>query len=225
MIKNQEYKNAALRALKGKWTPAVIATIVYLLIGLVIAGPYYYFQLQNPTVDPMLSLKASAYVLPLSLFIIVPLQIAFYYAFLKLYRNGDEKVMDNMFKDAFKPKYGRNILAMILMVILVGLGTLLLIVPGIILTLCYQILPFVLKDNPDLSAVQALKKSREMMRGHKFDLFWLELSFIGWAILAVLTFGIGVFWFEPYWMTTFAAFYQDVKDGTAGQPSEPVVVE
>ncbi|MBO7640836.1 MAG: DUF975 family protein [Bacteroidales bacterium] len=225
MIKNQEYKNAALRALKGKWTPAVIATIVYLLIGLVIAGPYYYFQLQNPTVDPMLSLKASAYVLPLSLFIIVPLQIAFYYAFLKLYRNGDEKVMDNMFKDAFKPKYGRNILAMILMVILVGLGTLLLIVPGIILTLCYQILPFVLKDNPDLSAVQALKKSREMMRGHKFDLFWLELSFIGWAILAVLTFGIGVFWLEPYWMTTFAAFYQDVKDGTAGQPSEPVVVE
>ena len=225
MIKNQEYKNAALRALKGKWTPAIIATIVYLLIGLVIAGPYYYFQLQNPTVDPMLSLKASAYVLPLSLFIIVPLQIAFYYAFLKLYRNGDEKVMDNMFKDAFKPKYGRNILAMILMVILVGLGTLLLIVPGIILTLCYQILPFVLKDNPDLSAVQALKKSREMMRGHKFDLFWLELSFIGWAILAVLTFGIGVFWLEPYWMTTFAAFYQDVKDGTAGQPSEPVVVE
>ena len=51
MIKNQEYKNAALRALKGKWAPAVIATIVYLLIGLVIAGPYYFFSFKNPTVD------------------------------------------------------------------------------------------------------------------------------------------------------------------------------
>ena len=225
MIKNQEYKNAALRALKGKWTPAVIATIVYLLIGLVIAGPYYYFSFKNPTVDPMLTLKAGAYMLPLSILIVLPLQIAFYYAFLKLYRNGDEKVMDNMFKDAFKPKYGRNILAMLLVGILVGLGSLLLVIPGIILTLCYQLVPFVLKDNPDISAIQALKKSREMMRGHKFDLFWLGLSFIGWVILAVFTFGIGVFWLEPYWLTTLAAFYQDVKDGTAGQPSDPVVVE
>ena len=225
MIKNQEYKNAALKALKGKWTPAVIATIVFMLIGLIVVGPYYYFSFTNPTADPMLTLKASAYLYPLSFLVLVPLQIAFYYAFLKLYRQGDEKIMDNMFKDAFQPKYGRNILAMFLVGLLVGLATLLLIVPGIILGLCYQMVPYVLKDNPDISAVQALKQSREMMRGHKFDLFWLGLSFIGWAILVVLTCGLGVFWFEPYWLTTLAAFYQDVKDGTAGRPSDPVVVE
>ena len=98
-------------------------------------------------------------------------------------------------------------------------------VPGIILALCYSQVPFVLKDHPELSAVQAMKKSREMMRGHKFDYFWLSLSFLGWILLACLTLGLALIWLLPYMVQTLAVFYEDVKNGTAGLPGEPVAAE
>ena len=78
----------------------------------------------------------------------------------------------------------------------------------------------VLKDNPELSAIAAMKKTRQMMKGHKFDYFWLCLSFIGWLLLGILTVGIGYIWLIPYMQTTIGAFYDDVKNGTAGLPSD-----
>ena len=71
--------------------------------------------------------------------------------------------------------------------------------------------PFILVDNPELSANEAINLSKKMMKGHKFDLFWLELSFIGWILLGLLTLGIGYFWLMPYMYTSIAGFYQDVK--------------
>lgn len=71
--------------------------------------------------------------------------------------------------------------------------------------------PFILEENPELTAGEAIDRSRFMMRGHKFDLFWLQLSFIGWFFLSVLTAGIGLLWLEPYYRTSLAAFYEEVK--------------
>ena len=229
MIKNQEYKNAALAALKGHWTPAVIASILFLLISLAISGATSFAQpdtqamLENPG-NPMAAFSG---LWPLmcfgslaSLFLLIPIEIGFYYSFLLLYRHGDDKVTDNMFREAFRPRYGRNVLAMFLMGMLVMLGCLFFLIPGIILALCYAILPYVLKDNPELSAIEAMKKTRQMMKGHKFDYFWLCLSFIGWLLLGILTVGIGYIWLIPYMQTTIGAFYDDVKNGTAGLPSD-----
>ncbi len=75
----------------------------------------------------------------------------------------------------------------------------------------YAMTPYILAENPELSAWDASTRSREMMKGHKFDLFYLYLSFIGWGILAVLTLGIGFIWLVPYVQTTTAAFYNDLK--------------
>lgn len=66
-------------------------------------------------------------------------------------------------------------------------------------------------DNPNLSAKECIKLSNEMMMGYKWKLFVLYLSFIGWALLAVLTLFIGYLWLYPYIYATFAAFYLDVK--------------
>jgi uncharacterized membrane protein len=77
--------------------------------------------------------------------------------------------------------------------------------------LAYSLTPYILKDYPELSANQAINLSMKMMKGHKFDLFWLFLSFIGWSILCIFTLGIGYLWLMPYMMTTMAAFYQEVK--------------
>jgi uncharacterized membrane protein len=71
--------------------------------------------------------------------------------------------------------------------------------------------PFILKDNPELSANEAINLSQKMMKGHKFDLFYLMLSFIGWAFLGIFTLGIGYLWLMPYTYAAFAAFYQDLK--------------
>lgn len=93
------------------------------------------------------------------------------------------------------------------------LWTLLLIIPGIIKAFCYAMTPYIMVEHPEYSAQEAIDASCDMMRGHLFDLFWLYLSFIGWAILSVLTCGIGFFWLIPYMATSQAAFYFDLKTG------------
>ena len=100
---------------------------------------------------------------------------------------------------------------MFLMYMFTFLWALLLFIPGIIKSLAYAMTPFIIKDYPELSANQAINLSMKMMKGRKFDLFWLTLSFLGWVLLCMLSLGIGLFWFMPYWQTTLAAFYQDVK--------------
>ena len=72
--------------------------------------------------------------------------------------------------------------------------------------------PYLLRDYPELGAREALRTSRQMMKGHKWDLFVLDLSFIGWFFVCILTFGIGVLWVTPYIETTRAAFYEDLKN-------------
>ena len=63
-----------------------------------------------------------------------------------------------------------------------------------------------------MKAMDVLKKSKEMMSGHKWDFFVLGLSFIGWAILGIFTFGLLYFWLYPYMQVSFANFYNSIKD-------------
>ena len=72
---------------------------------------------------------------------------------------------------------------------------------------------YILVDRPELSANEAINLSKRMMRGHKFDLFYLHLSFIGWFLLCCFfTLGIGCLWYFPYVLTAQASFYLDVKE-------------
>ena len=91
------------------------------------------------------------------------------------------------------------------------LWALLFIIPGIIKSLSYAMTPFVLRDNPEMKNNEAIELSMKMMNGHKGDLFWLYLTFIGWGILCIFTFGIGYLWFAPYVQASTAQFYEEVK--------------
>ena len=76
----------------------------------------------------------------------------------------------------------------------------------------YAMVPYIIKDEPDLSAKEVLQRSKEMMRGHKWHTFILDLSFLGWIILAVLTLGVlSFFWVDPYIKSTDAALYSVLK--------------
>ena len=109
--------------------------------------------------------------------------------------------------------YGRVFVTMFLRDLLICLWSLLLVVPGIMKSYSYRLVPYILKDNPELTAKEVLARSTEMMAGNRWQAFKLDLSFIGWILLTVLTLGIaGIFWTNPYMQNTNAALYLSLKE-------------
>lgn len=215
MKSNQEYKNAALDALRGHWAPAVIAAILYALVVALVMGPSYYEEMtftgQVRAVTDLAFLRgASSAGFLLGVFVLAPLALGLSNAFRYLYERRDDALAANLFKIPLTG-YLHKVWGLFLMGLFIFLWTLLLVIPGIIKAFSYAMTPYILDEHPELSASQAIDRSREMMRGHKFDLFWLYLSFIGWFFLAILTCGIGFFWLVPYVQTSVAAFYYDLK--------------
>jgi uncharacterized membrane protein len=102
--------------------------------------------------------------------------------------------------------------AFLLMIVFVILWSLLLIVPGIIAAISYSQTFYILADNPNIDGAEALEKSKRMMYGYKAKYFRLCLRFIPWALLCILTLGIGFLWLVPWANVTFAMFYEDIKD-------------
>lgn len=209
MKTNQEYKNAALAALKGNWAPAVVATIVYLVIVLAISGGQSGVEMLLPSTPAVLGSVFGAGLL-LSILVLYPMEIGYANSTRVLYEDGDNKLTSNIFNIGFK-NYLHNVWGYFLMMVFVLLWSLLLFIPGIIMAFAYAMTPYILVENPEMKAIDAIRKSRSMMKGHKFDLFYLELSFIGWILLSILTLGIGLLWLVPYMETSIAAFYNDLK--------------
>lgn len=99
----------------------------------------------------------------------------------------------------------------ILMVVYIFLWMLLLYIPGIIKGFAYSQTMFILYENPTMGANEAITRSREMMDGHKMEYFLLSLSFIGWIILGMFTFGLLYIWLIPYMQTTMTNYYKYLK--------------
>ena len=91
------------------------------------------------------------------------------------------------------------------------LWSLLLVIPGIIKSYAYAMAPFIMAENPEMPPRDALRASEDLMVGHKAELFFLELSFIGWGLLSALTMGIGSFFLIPYTHAAHAAFYRNLS--------------
>ena len=105
--------------------------------------------------------------------------------------------------------FAQGFLQLLLRNIFTALWTLLFIIPGIVKSFAYAMTPFIMAENPDMSAKEAIKLSQEKMMGHKGELFWLGLTFFGWSLLASLTGGIGYIFLNPYMNAAYAAFYRD----------------
>ena len=92
----------------------------------------------------------------------------------------------------------------IIMNVYIFLWSMLFIIPGIVAAYRYSMAYYAMMNDPSLTASQALEASKQLTRGHKAELFVLDLSFIGWCLLASLTFGIMLIWIMPYMETTRA---------------------
>ena len=100
----------------------------------------------------------------------------------------------------------------ILITLSVCIGTILFIVPGIIVGLMFSQSYYILSEDPSKSITQCIKESVDMMNGHKWDLFYLELTFIGWWLRTAITVGIAGLWVAPYVKVTETNFYLSIKN-------------
>lgn len=208
MHNNQYYKNAALEALKGNWAPALVSTIVFFALAALIVAGQTVSQLFQLSQTAILAVLAAVYILYFLL--LYPAMVGYMNAFRALYENGDNKLTSNTFRFGFG-NWSHVAWGYFLMFVKTLLWSLLFIVPGIIKSFAYILTPYILVEHPEMKAIDAIHRSQDMMRGHKFDYFYLGLSFIGWAFLSIFTLGLGFLWLLPYMMTTMAAFYNDLK--------------
>ncbi len=219
---NSELKDLALSKIDGKWGGLIVVALIFYVLYSVISI-LSQFVLTPIIGAPSTPDNPATYVTPIGLSIItalliVPLTYGITIIFLDNYRTGEHSL--STYKEGFT---SRVIGTMILQNIYIYLWTLLLIVPGIIKTFSYALTPYILKDNPHLSYNAAIEESMRLMDGNKARLLWLTLSFIGWAILAIFTCGLGMLALLPYYYTTLAAFYEDIKEGNIAIEAEATI--
>ncbi|HEY8424300.1 MAG TPA: DUF975 family protein [Clostridia bacterium] len=142
--------------------------------------------------------------------IVGPLYIGTMVFFLRAIRN-EPLHYGALFEPFINKDFGRTEALFLLKNILICLWSLLLVIPGIIKSYSYAMADFIAVDNPNLRASDCISYSMIMMKGNKFKLFLLDLSFIGWYLLGILTLGIGFIFIAPYVKLAKAAFYEDLK--------------
>lgn len=184
----------ARESLKGRWGLAVGVAAVYLIITIAV-------QSVDKDAGPVLG------------FIIAgPLNLGMIIFSLAIARNANPKI-DQLFSGFYR--FGSAFIAYFLVTLFTILWALLLIIPGIIASLSYAMTLFILADDQSITPREAIRKSKKMMYGYKWKYFLLNLRFIGWAILALLSVGIGFLWLLPYIQVSQAKFYEDIKGGEA----------
>lgn len=107
---------------------------------------------------------------------------------------------------------GKAFLLRVTTALIILVWSLLFIVPGMIVAYHYALAPFILEENPDISVREALRRSKEMMSGNKWNLVRLQLSFIVWIIIGILSRGILFIWILPYYNLTLTSFYLHIAD-------------
>lgn len=122
---------------------------------------------------------------------------------------GDKPKFATVFSGFDRLKTG--IAAHLLIFIRVLIGMIFFLIPGILMAYSYSMVNYVIAENPDMNAREALRESKRIMKGYRWRLFCLSLSFIGWAILGVLTLGIAFIWVIPYQQAAIAALYEEAK--------------
>lgn len=196
MKRAKEFRRQAWNSIRGKWGTLVITYLVYLVI---------FGCVGALSVIPSLGAVLGSIV---TLIITGPFSLGLSIISLNIVR-GDNVTVNNLFV-GFK-RFLDAFLANLINGILIALWSLLFIIPGIIKGYSYSMTYYILADNPSMTANDARKKSMDIMRGNKWRLFCLQLSFIGWLLLCVLTFGILTLWISPYIQTATAAFYEDIS--------------
>lgn len=211
-----ELKIAAKENLDGKWLVAIAVTIVAWLLVEAFASnnggnAAFKFAMEKGRFVRVDS-DGSAFKNLMSIVSLIiggPISFGVAAFFLKLARYERAE-----FTDLFSgfSLFKSNFILQLLIAIFTILWTLLFIVPGIIALIKYSMAYYIINDNPEIGALEAINRSKEMMDGHKMRFFEMWLSFLGWFILGLVTFGLGMIYAIPYYKAAKANFYLDLKE-------------
>lgn len=215
----RDFRQEALSVLPGRWGLAIGATILYSILN---GGLTSVFSptpdTQSLITDGSISLEAFApyanILLVLSLISILfsaigaSVQLGYNIMLLKYYEPEEKPGLGDLFCrfQIFWKAFGLRIM----MSILTTLWSFLLIIPGIIASYSYAMAPYLMAENPNMGVMEAISRSKELMRGNKWRLFCLHLSFIGWVFLCIFTCGLGFLFLSPYQMLADVAFYREI---------------
>jgi uncharacterized membrane protein len=207
-----QIKKQALTSLKGQWGTVVLLTLLVFFITsgipwlvemLLSGGPTnWFFQDEVPPPASLASFLVAIFLIPFS--------ISVYWFYLSLVRFEAPQITQVFTISNDAKAYFKLIGLAIVMGIFIFLWSLLFIIPGIIKAIAYSQTYFLMRDHPEYTILQAITESRKRMNGFKGEFFLLNLSFIGWGILALLTFGIGFLWLVPYVYASQATFYNEL---------------
>ena len=157
-----------------------------------------------------------AIVLVFDAFILNPLEMGCNKFFLK--NLEDEATLSNV-TSGFEKGYMNIVKILLRRDIAIILWSMLFVIPGIIKAYEYRMIPYLLAENPNMTWKEAFTESKTMMTGNKWKAFVLDLSFIGWNLLSILTLGIlSIFYVNPYRFSTNAALYEAIKYGYIDTP-------
>jgi len=143
-----------------------------------------------------------------TVFVIKPLEVGLCRYFME---NRQSPTPVGTVVSVFRTPYLNVVKAQFLVNLKIFVGYFLLFIPGIYWGFCYTLVPYLLAENPYMTTSRAMELSKQIMQGDKWNFFVLELSFIGWHLLCILTFGIGSFFLEPYIQATNAEFYAAMR--------------
>lgn len=235
-MRSRELRATAWNALKGKYWMAVLAALLAGLFGATVSGGSsvnFNFNIDSETLGTVLEEMpiilmvlvpafALTGVLNLAAFVLGGVVQLGYCGFLLKQNDRESATIKDMFSQF--ERFGQGFLQALLRGIFIFLWSLLFIIPGIIKTYSYAMTPFIMAEHPEMKAKDAITASKNAMKGHKWELFCLSFSFIGWILLAVLTLGIGFIFLSPYMEAAYAAFYRDkISPKTAAVPCEEVL--
>lgn len=198
MQDNKTFRKQALAKLEGNWGTAVLFTVAFSVFCMIVGnGPSWATGSLSEGLSATLSICS---------LITLPASFAYTVEFLRLHRGSEMKIVSLI--EFYRQK--RVWAAMLLKGILAIIGSICFVIPGIVICYMFSMTEYVMLDNPQLGSQQAMALSRKMMKGKKMKLFLLDLSFIGWIILSMLTLGLGFILLCPYMQASHAAFYEDL---------------
>ena len=213
-----DYRLKARQSLTGNWSVSVAVCLVAALLGSSMAGTGSFTTLIRQLQTALPAEEFLLYLGPVTLaisglFLVHLLLGGVTQLGLCRYLLDQQAGARLEFRTLFSQfhRYTDGLCLWLLQWLYILLWSLLFVIPGIVAEYSYAMAPFIMVEDPSCTAGEAIRRSREMMDGHKFDLFCLRLSFLGWRLLSVFTLGIGNLFLEPYISAATAAFYRDIS--------------
>ncbi|WP_191451159.1 DUF975 family protein [Lactobacillus gallinarum] len=215
-VTRKELKDNAKQSLRGNWGWAIIVFLITAIIVGIFTGAGHwldetYINYDGTNIFYQFASPIGSILLWIGSFIGLSRNIAF----LEL---RDDQKEEKPYMAAFsvftENRFGPELINFVLVSIFTFLWIWLLIIPGIIKAYSYSMTPYIVKDmvasDKQVGATDGINASKELMKGHKMNLFIFDLSFLGWNILAAITCGLGYLWVTPYYQTAKANFYRHI---------------